>query len=193
LGELSTTLLAYLLLAIFFASEGRVRGAENARRMDPTRADRGSTRLVGAVFGVLVTSVLAAPLLNRQGRGQLRPHALGWLGVLMMSGGLALRTWANRALGGSYTRTLQTTSEQQIVESGPYRWIRHPGYTGSILLYLGAGLATLNLYGLVAIALSTLTAYAYRIRAEETMLLAAFGESYRGYMARTRRLLPFLF
>lgn len=186
-------LLAYLLLGIFFAIEGRVRGDGRARSLDRTTEDRGSTSLAGAAFGVLLASMLAAPFLNRLHLGRVHRRGIGWAGVVMMAGGLALRIWANRALGGAYTRILRTAPDQQLVDTGPYRWIRHPGYAGSIFTYLGAGLATLNRYSLVAIGLATLIAYAYRIRAEETMLLAAFGEDYRRYRSRTRRLLPFLF
>ena len=52
----------------------------------------------------------------------------------LVSTGLALRAWSMRALGSYYSRTLRTTSDQVVIESGPYRVIRHPGYFGSIMV-----------------------------------------------------------
>src|SRR5258708_1479204 len=58
--------------------------------------------------------------------------------------GLTLRVWAAQVLGRFYTRTLRTTDKQRIVQSGPYHLIRHPGYLGTILIWIGAGLAVLK-------------------------------------------------
>jgi protein-S-isoprenylcysteine O-methyltransferase Ste14 len=93
--------------------------------------------------------------------------------------GLSIRVWAARTLGEFYTRTLTVTENQQIVEKGPYRIVRHPGYLGVILLYAGFGVASANWIATVAIGAFTLIAYTYRIRTEEAMPIAAFGDRYR--------------
>jgi protein-S-isoprenylcysteine O-methyltransferase Ste14 len=188
-----TTLLAYALLGLFLGSEGRVRGGGRARSLERTAPDRGSTSIVGAATGVVFASVVAAPVLNQLHIGTIQKRSAGWAGIAMMVSGLALRTWANLALAGSYTRTLQTAPDQRIVETGPYRWVRHPGYAGSILIDVGAGLATVNRYCLAAAGLAAVAAYAYRIRVEESMMLESLGDRYRGYMSCTKRLLPFVF
>jgi protein-S-isoprenylcysteine O-methyltransferase Ste14 len=107
--------------------------------------------------------------------------------------GLALRIWASRVLGSFYTRTLRTEAEQHLIAEGPYRLIRHPGYLGSLLLWLGAGLATSNWIAVTAISFPTLGSYWYRIQAEEAMLANAFPQEYQGYASRTWRLIPLIY
>src|SRR5262249_22190025 len=118
---------------------------------------------------------------------------IGWLGVVVMVGGLGLRLWAQAVLGRHYTTTLRHTDDQPIVRAGPYCLLRHPGYAGLLLAWVGAGLATANWAVASGIALLMLVAYGYRIAAEEAMMLSAFGDRYREYRARTWRLIPFVY
>ncbi len=118
---------------------------------------------------------------------------VSWLGLVIMLLGLALRVWSMRALGAYYSRTLRVTDAQVIVTQGPYRVVRHPGYLGTILLWVGSGLALANWIATVGVALLMLGVYGYRIRSEEGMLLTTFGEHYREYCRHTWRLLPFLY
>jgi len=190
----TTIFLAYLLVAVFLITEGPLRQSSEARSLEAHESDRGSTRLIGAFFGVACLALLVAPLLNVVPLGRLdRPGLTGWVGIGFMVGGLAFRVWANRALGAYYTRTLRTRQGQRIVQEGPYRLIRHPGYLGVMLMWVGAGLATVNWITGVIIVVGVLGVYSYRIRCEEGMLAQAFGEQYRTYEAHTWRLVPFIF
>jgi protein-S-isoprenylcysteine O-methyltransferase Ste14 len=83
-----------------------------------------------------------------------------------------------------------TSARQRIVQAGPYSLLRHPGYLGNILMWLGAALATGNWITLDLAVLTMLTAYLYRIHSEEAMLRTAFGEEFENYQARTWRLIP---
>jgi len=160
--------------------EGRLRLGEEARSRGAGADDRGTSRLLGAAFGLSILGVLISPLLNALDVGRL-PEAAGWSGLALMLGAIGVRVWAARSLGASYTRTLRTTSGQRLVDSGPYRFVRHPGYVAGIVMWLGAGLATTNLFVLIAILVVIVTAYRARIGAEEAMLLEAFGDEYRAY------------
>lgn len=84
-------------------------------------------------------------------------------------------------------------SDHQLVESGPYRYLRHPTYTGALLAFLGLGLCMGNLVSLGFIVIPIFLAFRRRMRVEEEALLGAFGDKYRTYMQRTRRLLPFVY
>ncbi|MFJ8228720.1 methyltransferase family protein [Streptomyces sp. NPDC094448] len=152
-------------------------------------ADRGTTRLLLAAYAaaVLVNAVLGAV-----GIGEL-PGWPRWAGIAMIAAGLALRAWGMHTLGVHYTRTLRTTGGQRLVTDGPYRYIRHPGYCGSLLVWSGYSLGLGNgiAWGVVTVGL--LFVYGRRIAAEEEMLLAAFGAEYEEYRSRTRRLVPFLY
>ncbi len=66
---------------------------------------------------------------------------VSWLGLVIMLLGLGLRVWSMRVLGAYYSRTLRVTDTQVIVTQGPYRIVRHPGYLGTILLWVGSGRA----------------------------------------------------
>jgi protein-S-isoprenylcysteine O-methyltransferase len=107
--------------------------------------------------------------------------------------GLALRLWSQAVLGQYYTTTLRHATDQPVLASGPYRLLRHPGYGGLLLVWLGAGLATANWVAALAVTLLMVVAYSYRIAAEETMLLGALGDAYKEYMARTWRLVPYVY
>ncbi len=183
--------LVYIILGVFFGTERRLRRGQVALRMDAAQPDRGSTRLIGAAFGIMLNVLLLAPLLNRLRVGQLKVRSfIPWLGILLMVFGLVLRAWANRTLGEFYTRTLIITSRQHIVEGGPYRVVRHPGYLGNLMMWAGAALATANWIALALAALTMLPAYLYRIRSEEAMLRQAFNREFAAYASRTWRLIP---
>jgi protein-S-isoprenylcysteine O-methyltransferase Ste14 len=116
---------------------------------------------------------------------------LFYAGIALMVFGLALRWYAIRVLGTSFTFTVATRPDQKVVEAGPYRWIRHPSYTGALLTVLGVLVCMTNPLAFLGL-LAPLAGYAYRIRVEERALVQALGEPYRSYMKRTKRLLPFL-
>ncbi|WP_079249098.1 isoprenylcysteine carboxylmethyltransferase family protein [Streptomyces sp. IMTB 2501] len=119
--------------------------------------------------------------------------AVRWLGVAVLAGGLALRAWGMRTLAQYYTRTLRTVADQRVVQEGPYRLIRHPGYCGSLLVWIGYSLG-LGSWPAALIVTPLLTAaHVWRISAEERLLIAAFGPAYTDYRGRTRRLVPFVY
>ena len=113
-------------------------------------------------------------------------------GIALMWIGIAFRYYCMRVLGRYFTFDVPSQGGQTVVEAGPYRYIRHPSYTGAIITLVGFGLTLGNWVGLLALIVCGAIGYAYRIRVEETALVGALGEPYRRYMARTRRLVPFL-
>jgi protein-S-isoprenylcysteine O-methyltransferase len=189
-----TNVVSYLLIGSFLVLQRVLRRGEQARSLRPSQEDRGTTRLIGLAFGFSILALILAPLLNRFEVARLGlGFPVGWVGVTLMLGGLALRWWANAVLGRFYTSTLRLAEGQQVVRAGPYRLVRHPGYGGVLLLWAGAGLASQN-WAVAAIILSLMSvAYAYRIKSEESMLRTAFGDQYRSYMQSTWRVVPWVF
>ena len=116
--------------------------------------------------------------------------SIAWVGVALGIGGLALRLWAVLTLRDRYTRTLLVQDEHSIERGGPYRWVRHPGYLGSLLCLNGIAIASGNLLTLLASVGATLAAYNYRIKVEDAMLVGALGASYSEYRRQIRALLP---
>jgi protein-S-isoprenylcysteine O-methyltransferase Ste14 len=167
----------------------RRREDTGATSLEGGAQDRYSTRLLIAAYTVALAVNIA---LSFAQPGRV-PVAWRWLGVAMLAAGLALRAWGMATLGSSYTRTLRTASGQRLVQEGPYRLIRHPGYGGSLLVWAGYSLGLGNWIALAGTAGLLLGVYSWRIRAEESMLLQTFGEQYTGYRHHTKRLLPFLY
>ena len=112
-------------------------------------------------------------------------------GLVLMLAGMALRWYSIRVLGTSFTVDVVTRPGQEVMESGPYRWVRHPSYTGGLVTVLGILLCCLNLASLAAI-VAAAAGYVYRIKVEERALATDLGPAYRDYMRRTKRLIPFL-
>ena len=189
-----TNVVSYLLIGSFLVLQRALRRGEQTRSLRPNQEDKGSTKLIGLAFGFSLLALILAPLLNRFEVAHLGlGFPVGWVGVTLMLGGLALRWWANAVLGRFYTSTLCLTEGQQVVRAGPYRLVRHPGYAGVLLLWAGAGLASPN-GAVAALVLSLMAvAYAYRIQAEESLLQAGFGDQYRSYQQSTWRLVPWVF
>ena len=119
--------------------------------------------------------------------------SLFFVGIAFMLAGTALRFYAMSILGRSFTYYVAVHAKQAVIEVGPYRYIRHPSYTGALMIFVGLGLALGNWAGLLALLVCVGIAYAYRISVEESVLAAALGVPYQKYMRRTRRLVPFLF
>lgn len=82
----------------------------------------------------------------------MMPPAAAAIGLIMQASGLALRVWSMRTLGAFYTRTLRTAQNQHVVDTGPYRMIRHPGYTGALLVWIGLALASRSVPATVVVA-----------------------------------------
>ena len=116
-----------------------------------------------------------------------------FIGIALMLAGTAFRFYAMWVLGRSFTYYVAVHDKQTVVEVGPYHYIRHPSYTGALIIFFGLGLALGNWAGLLALLTGVGIAYGYRISVEESVLAATLGEPYQAYMRRTRRLVPFLF
>jgi len=104
--------------------------------------------------------------------------------------GLAFRWYAIICLGRFFTTNVAIARDHRVVDTGPYRFIRHPSYTGALLAAFAFSLSFGNWGVLLIIFLPILAATLWRIHIEEAALLEALGEDYRRYMQRTRRLVP---
>lgn len=123
----------------------------------------------------------------------IRPAGVAFaVGIAILVAGLVLRGWAMQTLGRYFTGVVVTRADQPVVTSGPFRIVRHPGYTGGLLEGIGAGIAWGNWVGLACLLLSFAVAVTYRIRIEEEALLAAFPDAYASYASGHKRLIPFV-
>jgi protein-S-isoprenylcysteine O-methyltransferase Ste14 len=186
----ATTALAICGVLVFFGYELVLRGGEaQTATWSSDDGDRGSTRLIlGAYAAVIVVNIA----LGGASVAAVAP-LWRWVGLVCMAGGLAVRAWAMSTLGRHYTRTLRTLDEQQLVDRGPYRLVRHPGYSGSILVWIGYALALGNWIATAITAVLLAAVYIWRMNAEEALLRRSFGDRYADYQLHTKRLLPFVY
>jgi protein-S-isoprenylcysteine O-methyltransferase Ste14 len=187
------TISAYLSIACYFVIERSLRKGKQALNLKPGVADAGSSQVLWLSGTIGILLVIVAPIFNTYQIGYWSYKNVGWLGVTLMLGGLAMRYWAAQILGEFYTRTLQIIEGQKIVDRVPYNIIRHPGYLGTLLMEIGAGLAVTNWIVLLAVVAIGITSRTYRISVEEKMLEASFGEEYKIYSDKTWKLLPFIY
>jgi protein-S-isoprenylcysteine O-methyltransferase Ste14 len=188
-----TTVFAYFLIACYFVVERSLRKGKQALNLKPGTADAGSSQVLWIGGVMIILLVIAAPVLNFYQIGYWNNSNIGWLGLILMLGGLVVRYWAARTLGEFYTRTLQIVEGQKIIKQAPYNLIRHPGYLGTFLMEIGAGLAVKNWLVLLVILIIGIMSRIYRISAEEKMLEERFGQQYKIYSEKTWKLFPFLY
>ena len=136
--------------------------------------------------------VLLIPVIRIFGIGNYVNIALQTSGIFIQIVGLVVRVWSLQTLGRFYTGQLTITTNHRTITSGPYRYIRHPGYLSVLIQSIGFGLATGNLVCMGIIILLYFCVYTYRIHMEEKMLIDHFGEEYRMYSKRTSHVIPFI-
>ncbi len=153
--------------------------------------DRGSQLILWAV---IIPSLTICEVIRRT----LPPDLPGerWLGLLslvLLIGGLAVRWTAIVSLGKAFSVNVAIRESQQMHRTGLYRFVRHPSYSGMLLIFLAVGLISRNWFGLIAALVPTSAALLYRIHVEERALVRAFGDKYRTYASETERLIPGVF
>ncbi len=114
-------------------------------------------------------------------------------GLALFIAGVVLRWYSIFYLGRFFTVDVAIAQEHELIDSGPYRYIRHPSYTGALLAFIGFGLCLANWLALLCLIIPITLAFIWRIRVEERALSDALGDQYRAYMQRTKRLLPLVY
>jgi protein-S-isoprenylcysteine O-methyltransferase len=114
------------------------------------------------------------------------------IGSLIIWGGLFFRWWAIYSLGKYFNIVVTVQSGQKIIKNGPYKYIRHPSYTGSMLILVGFGFSLGNWIGLAIILIISLISFCLRAIVEEQVMVSSFGNDYLNYMRQTTRFIPFI-
>ncbi len=179
----------YVVLGVFIAMEQRVR-FRSWRNRHGSRDDHGSliAVIVSVVGGLLAAFALASGVHSAAIAGGRWPIFV--VGLALMCAGIAIRQWAVAVLGEFFTIDVRVHPDQAVIERGPYRWVRHPSYTGMLLTFLGIGLALGNWASLAALIVIPTAGLVVRIRSEERALLDGLGEPYRRFAASRARLIP---
>lgn len=184
--------LAYdIVLILWFLSElvgGRIIPALRRRGTKIERRDNGSALFI---VGGIILSVFIAYSFAASGIAML-PGWVSWVGIALMLAGIIIRQWSIAVLGRYFSPVVGIQEGQKVVKTGPYRLVRHPSYTGALLIIVGIGLA-LQSWGavLVLLVISGLS-YGYRIKREEKVLVSELGDEYIQYMKTTKKIIPYI-
>jgi protein-S-isoprenylcysteine O-methyltransferase Ste14 len=176
--------LPWILFSVYW--EFAAKGAAEAKSSE--------AKLSRGVHVALANIAVVLEILPIRGLGRFLP--LTWLstaaGLAVEFAGLSLAIWARRALGRNWSGEISIKVEHQLIRSGPYRLLRHPIYTGLLVMYLGAALAAGTWLAVVGVAMAVF-AYWRKIRLEEKNLDVAFGAEYDAYRRESWALVPGVF
>ena len=164
-------------------------------RSDPTarKEDRGSLVVMTIVTGGgVIAACLLAATWTAAAIPSLRP-LVTIVGIVVFLLGAALRWWSIYTLGRYFTADVAVRSTQSVVQSGPYRFVRHPSYTAILIMLLGVGLALANWAAIIIMVAGGIIGLGYRVMVEERALVEALGQPYADYMRHTKRFIPFIF
>ena len=195
LTELFPTTIAaaifYVVYALWLFSELVIGGIipRSRRRGAPIIYEDKSSRSLIALSTFL--SLTIAFLFALSGIASL-PTGAFYIGIGLMIAGILLRQWSIAVLGRYFSRTVGVQEGQVVVDRGPYRLVRHPAYTGSLLTIVGLGFV-LQSWGAVLVLIAFFgIAFGYRIHVEEGVLTSKLGDEYVAYAKRTKRLIPYV-
>jgi protein-S-isoprenylcysteine O-methyltransferase len=179
-----------ILGMLMFASELSLAIVRRSRRVEgATRADGGSGPLLWVVISLAITTAVALSG-NRPGRLPFPPGPARAVALVLYAAGFAVRWWSVITLGRFFTVDVATHGDHVLVDTGPFRYVRHPSYTGLLLLFSAFGVSLGNGVSLIVMMVPIVAALAYRMHVEEAALRAALGAPYETYCARTKRLVP---
>ena len=181
----------FVVYAFWLLSELVIGGIipRSRRHGTPIRYEDRSSRLLISLSMFL--SLMIAFLFAASGIASL-PSGAFYLGIGLMIAGILVRQWSIAVLGRYFSRTVGVQEGQAVVDRGPYRLVRHPAYTGSLLTMVGLGFV-LQSWGAVLVLIAFFgVAFGYRIHVEEAVLTSKLGDEYVAYAKKTKRLIPYV-
>ena len=186
--------LAAVLGIAFYLSESFLGWRRHSARTEGgSRSEDGGT--MRTLWATAMLSIAAGVMVSlwRVGPGLPAGVPWGWVGAAVFVLGAAFRWWSIVHLGKFFTVDIAVARDHRVVDSGPYRRVRHPSYTGLLLQYVGWALSLNSVLALPVVLVPMFVSLWYRMRAEEAVLTGALGEAYSAYCLRTKRLVPWVY
>lgn len=178
-GILFTTLL-FIIISVELRVFSKQRLAEGFSH------DRRSLMFI--LMGV-VLSLFSLFLFPYLGIGKINTN-FTYLGIFIMMCGFILRQWSIQILGKLFTPVISIQQDHRLITKGPYKYVRHPSYSGLLLELLGASLAVFNWMSFILVFCFMLPPLIYRIKVEEKELTKQFGQDYIDYKKKAKMLIP---
>ena len=115
------------------------------------------------------------------------------IGMVLFAAGLLIRLLSIATLKQYFTYSVAKVEGHQLIETGLYKNIRHPGYLGQLLIFLGLSISLSNWLSILLMMIPVAIGYIYRIRVEEKFMVEQLGEIYKNYQIRTKRIIPLIY
>lgn len=169
--------------------------AVNAKRVKSTARNESSAARFFKYWLPLIIAVLLVQPIEGMRASLIRLRFVpptDWvplLGVLLVWAGVLFCCWARVVLGRNWSAVVQVKRDHELIVRGPYRWVRHPIYTGLLLAFLGTALAIGEWRALLATAIVA-GSFWIKLRLEERWMREQFGDAYLSYMGRVKALIP---
>jgi protein-S-isoprenylcysteine O-methyltransferase len=184
-------------IAVIFAIEcyyiiSEIKLAARTSRGTDNTLDKGTRRLVWR-FTAIGFNIAWLPVIFSFGQLVIVGGWLTWAGIAIMISGVVFRQYAISVLGKFFTATIQIIKDHELIQTGPYRYIRHPSYLGILIMAFGLGIAMANWISLLLCMVLPSIGLMQRIRFEEKELEQHFGKKYQDYKKKTRRVIPFIY
>jgi protein-S-isoprenylcysteine O-methyltransferase Ste14 len=163
------------------------------KRAPPLKTKSESKLSNPRIWGLNIPLGIAIMLLFGYSEIGSLPDWSFYLGLSIGILGYALVYWGYWTLGEYFSAEVAIYQGQELVERGPYRFVRHPVYSGIFLAVIGGGFAVQSWAAVVLLVIMYAILFRYRIAAEEKVLISEFGEQYQSYSKRVKRLIPFIY
>lgn len=176
-------------IAFFLYWQVMSAGVKATRRIEPalSRIARATSFLLAILL--IAYDRIPVPWLYRQLYSQ---SALGfWAGAGITIAGLAFAVWARRHIGRNWSRSVTLKEDHELITSGPYRFVRHPIYTGILTGVVGSAIALAQVRGLISLVTIAILMW-LKLRREERFMREQFGDTYDAYAKRVPALVPFV-
>lgn len=153
--------------------------------------DRGS---LWGLYGLITLGYCLSFALGATKTGRVYPWDTFFaIGTALVVPGLFIRLHSILTLKHYFIYSVGKVADHRLVETGLYRVIRHPGYLGQLMIFLGISISLSNWLSILAMMLPVALGYGYRIKVEERFMLAQLGPKYLDYQQRTKRIIPLVF
>lgn len=196
-GNISSYAISFLYISellIWLFTSSRLAQNHN-KQNNRSESDNGTVWLIiiGYCSSIYLSYYFISDNIGNTIRQLILPHMFYYLGIFLIVGGAILRDYSVFKLKKAFTLSVQTTDDQHLIKTGPYKYIRNPAYTGSILSLLGIAFSLRSVIAPIAVLLICMLCYGIRIRIEEKALKLQFKNEFDDYCKHTYRLFPFIY
>lgn len=153
-----------------------------------SRGDKGSLWVL--IFSITIGYLLSFSIATTKIGRIYHWNILFSLGLFIVAIGLIIRVSSIKQLRQYFTYSVSEVENHELVEEGFYKFIRHPGYLGHLIIFTGISISLSNWISVILMILSTLIGYLNRIRVEENFMVEQMGAKYSDYQMRTKKLIP---